>query len=353
MQGRSPPPHPAPAGHPPCRHTLHLRGKLPLALPLALLTLLPCPTALADRQVGLEMGERLPFSRAQLVEAVVLRLPLEQGAGAALVRVGVRGVGRDTVVVELLGRGIRRSVPLLGARGVPAARRVALVIYDLVRDELLLPIPVFPAASRPASHAVDSPAVRPAASRPASPIRARPPRAALTEHPPGGPPRLLLGLLAVAGAGTNGDRATISTTVEASLRLVPALRALLSLGPAFVPPATVNDLSLSLVALPIRVGLAWFPRAGALELRAQVLAQPYWVYGSGGGEQVSHRGLLGGAGVAALYHLRLAWRLWLLLGGGSDVFFNRAELRAHGAPALATERVAFWGGAALAVGLGR
>jgi hypothetical protein len=309
---------------------------------LLALSALPC-TAAAETVVRLELAERLPFSQTELVEAVRLRLQLEEpGATGTVARVAVRRGGQD-VTVELLDYGVKRRVPLLGASGAPAARRVALVIYDLLRDEVALPVPILP-ASRPAS--------RPAARSPAR--RAAPrPRPVILPTPapiaPPGPPLLLLGLLVTAGAGSNVDHASIAATIEGSLRLLPSLRALLGVGPAFVPPFTVDDRSLRLVALPLRVGVAWFPRRGPVELRLLAVAQPYWVRGDG----VSHSGVLGGAGTAAFYHLRLAWRLRLLLGAGLDLFFNRTELRLRGVTALATERVAFWGGAALAVRIGR
>ena len=248
---------------------------------------------------GLRVSGPLPFSQAELHEALALRVrasvPIEVTAttgGDAIVRVGDK----------------QRTVELGDSRGPAAARRVALAVADLTTDVDPLP----------------APAIRSAAPPPDTPSRTR------------------LSLLAGPAGGSNLDGVRFQVALDARLRLVSGLGVFGSAGYAPGPDAAVDGIAISLRSVPLRLGLLW--QLGALELRLGAVAAPYWLDGA----MTSPSGIVAGGGVSALYAIDLAPQLDLVLAAGADAFANRDAFQIHGTNALATNRIATWG----ALGLG-
>jgi TolA-binding protein len=116
------------------RHPL-ARLLLGVAVAVVMVGARPGAGSWARSPVKLRLGGQLPFTRGQLVRAVALRVRTWSAGKSAPVQ--VVALGRGNVLVRLDDR--RRLVPLLGQRGAPAARRVALAIMDLARTRLRLP----------------------------------------------------------------------------------------------------------------------------------------------------------------------------------------------------------------------
>ena len=245
--------------------------------------------------LGLHVSGPLPFSQAELHEALALRVratvPVEVvagPAGEAIVRVG----------------GKERAVDLGDSHGPAAARRVALAVADLATDVDPLPAP-----------AIRSPA----------------------------PPRdSRLSLLAGPAGGSNLDGVRFQLALDGRMRLVRGLGLFASAGYSPGPDASVDGIGVSLRSVPLRLGLGW--QAGAFELRLGAVATPYWLDGM----MTPRSGVVAGGGLAALYAIDLAPNLDLVIAGGADAFANRDDFTIHGNSAVATSRVATWA----ALGLG-
>jgi hypothetical protein len=258
-----------------------------------------------------QLGDGVPCSASELSAALTVRLPAPQGDGE-LPPLQVQMAGADAVAIALAGK--TRVVPVAGLAGVAAARRIALAVVDLARAEAQPP------------------------RAPPLPSRA-PPR-----------PRAQLVLLPTVGAGDGVASVWAAGALGGSVRLHDWLRATLDVGYGGGPNAVRDGLSVDLQYLPIHAGLSFAPRRLDVELRLSAVAEPYWVRG-GPGAPLRASGAVAGVGAAALFLLPARRRVQALVGVGVDAFVNRAEFLVHGAPALATERVAFWAvaGAALTV----
>ena len=117
-----------------------------LSRSLLLVALLAAPAAAERAIVISELGTAAPFSEGELADALRMRLP---PAGAP-VHVAVSATAAGVIVAA---RGASRAVELHGRTGPEAARLVALVVVDLVLDDLAIaPAPPPPpvAAAAPA-----------------------------------------------------------------------------------------------------------------------------------------------------------------------------------------------------------
>jgi hypothetical protein len=161
-------------------------------------------------------------------------------------------------------------------------------------------------------------------------------------------PRALLLLLPSVGAGTSRHTVWLSGALGASLRLHRWLRATLDVGYGGGPSGSAAHVDVALQYLPIRAGLAAAPRRFAVEARLNVLAAPYWVRG-GAPPSLRASGALAALGASALFFVPRRRRVQAVMGAGLDVYLNREQFLVHGSAALATERVAFWAAAGLAV----
>lgn len=273
--------------------------------------------------VALEVSGPLPCSEAELLNAVQLRLRLKPGA--PILRLAKAGLD----AFELSYQGQRRVVPLYGAQGTAAARRLSLAIVDLVFGELEVPLPEVETATPTASPPI-SRVVRPA-----------PPPA-----PEDLPRRYRAGAWLQAGGGSNLDRPNLGLGVEGWLGLSGPWFAGLEFGLGWVPPGEAQGLPVTLWAFPIRAGVAYL--GAPLELRALAFLLPHRVGGGDQSVELGAWGWLAGASLQAGLHFELAPPLELLLLLGLDLAFNRRAYAVGGIEALATERAQLW----LALGLG-
>jgi hypothetical protein len=289
--------------------------RLPGSLVVA--ALLAAGPASASPSIHLVVGDGLPFTGAALGEAVALRAPVADAG----VEVVVEAAGADAVRVRAGGK--ERIVPLSGRSGRAAARWVALALVDLAGEE-----------ATPAALPPEVAAVEPADDSEAAPLEVR---AAPT---PRSTPGTRLALLPTL---TLGDGLAAGATVLVTHR-IGAWTGLASLGVASGPSASLAGVEVSLLAAPIRVGIA--RRAGPLELAAAAVLVP--IHASGG---VGHAGLEVGAGLAAYLRLDLG-PVPLLVGAGADAYATRTELQVRGQTALATPRLGAWVGVGVAWEIG-
>lgn len=253
-------------------------------------------------------AEGLPFSAAELEQAVALRVP----AGVTAARV-VSGADADTVEVSLGPK--RRSVPLGGRRGGLAARWVALTVVDLIGSEA--PPPVLP---------------------PAAPALPRPVAARL----------IGVALPALAVEPTTGQL-LVTGGLGGSLRLYRGLRWTFDASYGGGPEKGVGAVQLALQVLPLRSGPAVYFTRVPIELRLSALVAPYWVRATATEQTAAHQGVVGGLTAAGLAYLPLHRHLRTMVAVGVDLFVNQAEFLAAGQSVFATPRFTIWIGAGLAL----
>ncbi len=240
----------------------------------------------------------LPFSAAELGEALSLRAQLSTAGNPRSVLVDVSAEGAN-VNIELAGR--RHRVALDGERGESAARLVAFAILDLAGDQL------------------DPP------TAPHEDVIARAPIQRSRD---------LAWSIAVWGATGTHDTAAIEVGagVRGPVRVI---------GAAGASRSESHD-RVTLRDVPVRLGLAW--RIGAFDVRATAIgvvetarAQRATIETRfGGGASVTVRPItIGGFAVFA--------------GVGGDVFADPIDYRINGEHVASTERVAWWAG----IGVGR
>jgi hypothetical protein len=257
--------------------------------------------------IRLRIEGEVPFSPVELANAIAVRLPLADDGVEVVVRPGAPGT------VQVAAWGKTRDIEVGDAKGAQAARRVALAILDLVTPE------------------VEPPTLAPLVERPSRPS---------SEAPP-----FELGLVPTIGGGTNLQEVTIGGALDTSFRLAGPLRACASVGfAADTALPTIGNVTLSLQAIPVRVGLAWRGGGSSFELRLLAVAMPYFVDASAATMSVSHTGVTAGVGAALRYAMPLSPLFDLAALIGFDGFATRDDLRVHGVPAVATERMAFWVG---------
>jgi hypothetical protein len=280
----------------------------------------------ASPRVRLTRDGELPFSVEELRAAVALRVEVAEGeATAEELAVTVRSYGIDAAMVSLGDK--ERLVPLGGRKGEAAARRVALAVADLAIAEAELPklAPLAPVAviSKPAAPA----------QHPPPPELPRPPRAVLTLIP-------TVWFSNVIAAGSLG----------ATVAMYGPLRATVEVGVGGGNGSTVDGIGVSLIAAPVRTGLAWRFRSFPLELRASFVVQGYEISAA----PKSVGGALFGAGTSAIIFWRVAPRFAIALTFGIDLFGGkRVEYDIHGTPALTTDQLALWGGVGIAYEVAR
>ena len=290
--------------------------------------------------VELQVQGTLPFSQEALRRAVSLRLVLAASdeKSPSVVSVSVRAV-RGGVEVGVGDK--RRVVDHGGARGTPAARRVALAITDLVMSS-----PALPDLLPPATPAAPVRPVRPDDGARGEVGRARPEATAR------------VGASATIGSGSNLSTVLFTAAVDGALLLSDGLAGFLSIGLAVAPDTTLRGVTISYSSVPLRGGLQWRPPDTEWQLRAAFVLAPHVVTprlaggATGTVPDETHAGVTTGVGAALAYLIPLSDRLDLRVGGGLDVYVDRVEFRIRGTPALATERLAIWIGAGSSWGLG-
>lgn len=293
---------------------------MPTALTPAVLGLLLVTAggAMASQSVAvlLEVGNDLPFTGEMLRHAVSIRLPqqdvsLDTRARDDGIRVQVRRADAGAVLI-VHGHKQRR---LMIAELPPqvAARWVALAITDIIRSDMVVPVTL-----------PSSPVAKPRGS---------------------GPGQRVIGLIGRGGSGSNLDLFQLGLALDGSLKILSAFHGVVAAGVVWSQTSETLDQSAqtSLTMLDLRTGLGWVPSSvPRLQARITFLLLPYWLAGQTEVTQLSHQGVLGGAGAALFYGVRITAHLEGALGLGADLLFNRASFEVRGVPVQATERVMFW-----------
>jgi len=267
------------------------KGCMSVKLVVAVATVCGAPTMLhaGERAVLAEIAPAAPFDAAQLVAAIRLRVP----AGGAAIRVRVSTISGG---VQVVARGNARDIALGGRTGVAAARLVALVLDDLLLDDLAtLPtgLASAPEHGEHGEHARGRPSIGVLGS------------AAGWQYPFGG---LGIDVALPSGHWLLAAEASGGTLIGAPLQLAAAV-------------------------IRISGGL----RAGPLELRGGATLVPVLV-DDGAQDQT----LLAGAGASVRLRVPIAGTMRAVLAGGIDAFATRTTYLRDGMAVLVTPRIAPW-----------
>lgn len=255
---------------------------------VAMLIGAPAVLYAAPRTVIAEIVDEAPFDAVQLAAAIRLRVP----ASGSPIRIRV-SAAPGALRVET--RGSAREVALGGLTGASAARLVALVVDDLLLDDLsTMPAPV--AARR--THATVG--VLGAAG--------------LWQHALGG---LGVDVAVARGAWLMSLDASAGTLIDAPVRMTSA-------------------------TARISGGL----RIDLLELRASALIMPVLV-----SDGVRDQTVLVGVGTSVRLRVPLSDTVRWVLAGGADVFATTTTYLLNGVTIMATPRAAPWVGSGLEIAL--
>jgi hypothetical protein len=242
-------------------------------------------TIRAERAIMAEVPADAPFGAAQLCDAIRLRLAT---AGPA-VRVHVAAIPGG---VRIEARGNAREIGLRGLTGSDAARLVALVIDDLLLDDL-------------ATEPLAAPSL----------VRGAPGRTGAT--------------IGVLGGAAAWQHALGGLGVDVVVPRAPWLVAVEAGG------ATLVDGPVRLTAVVVRIGGG--VRTGPVELRAGATLAPV-IVSDGAGDWT----ILVGAGASARLRLPITESMRAVLAGGVDGFATRTTYVVGGMPIMATPRIAPW-----------
>lgn len=288
----------------------------------------PAPPSPPD-PITLVAPDAVPFSSAELTQALLARSFASDGVTAPTVRVAP--VGEGTVAVEVGSRS--RVVTLAERTGPAAARVVALVIAELLSDDR---------ADREAETAAAESAppvvnVEPAAAPPASLVAVPSPAPARSTPPQ---------RLCLTGGLTRGTGAEelVAGTLDADVLLpieVSGLRLAGSLGLVYMPTrngGTWREVSYSGIAARLLGGTA----IGPVDLYAGPFASGYSIDGFN-----AHAGVLFGGEAVARVAAPVSRSVLLVAAARADVYANRVRVLFADGSGYATPRV----GLSLAVGI--
>jgi hypothetical protein len=271
--------------------------------------------AAATTAVRVSLSGDAPFSAAELDDAVRARVPVAPPDDEGHPRVIVASDGADAVTVRAGDK--TQRVDLGDRRGTAAARIVALVIADLMADELAPSV-----ASAEAAEATDG-AGAAAARAPETPA------------------------VRIAGTvgGSRGVGAQESVCFRADVDVSRPVEGRLvaggSVGLVLIPTRNAGQPDeFSYTAAMARASIGW--RADRLELGAGPFVSPYKLGGT-----TDAAGLLAGAGVTARVVTPLSSRSQLVVAARADGYANRIHVNWLGFGGFATPRLDF----GLAVGL--
>lgn len=268
-----------------------------------------------EHAVRVEIEGTLPFSQETLIEAVRIRVPVST---AAVDRITVRGeAGRITVAY-----GPRTRVLDIGRRTeAGAARRVALVVEDLLRNPVTVDLIPAPDPAPPPLSSPESPPVR-AEAPPAKPL-----------PPPSEPELWRFGLLLGPGVGALEGQPRLLAELDGSIALVGPLRLALSAGGVFTLPVERAGVQVRYTALAAKAGLGFRPIEGAWTLRVAGVFEPYFVSGGEGDHGVV-------PGLEASFRYGFALGALDLVGGvAATGYLQRYEFVVMGSPALTTDQL--------------
>lgn len=274
------------------------------------------------RAAELTLEGPLPFSEAQLAEALALRVP-----SAAKVR--VRAADADAALASCGEK--TRLVPLLGATGPAAARRIALAITDLLEPDLNIPLSALPEPS-PVTATVAA-------------IAAPPPRVVAAAVPPSiVPQEEPLSAITLLGGALGPARLSFSAAADISFAAFDSLSIFGGAGLIFTPPVESFGATLQSWRIPIRGGVGY--RISAFEVRASAVATVHLLFAEdSNGDRYDRSEVLPGAGGSVLYYLPISRTVDFTAAAGADYFVLHRRFTVRAEPVFDTERVVIWGSA--------
>jgi hypothetical protein len=289
--------------------------------------------ALAATAVRVSLSGDASFSAAELDDAVRARVPVAAPGADAAAEAIVTADGADAVVVHAGDK--TQRVDLGDRRGTAAARIVALVIVDLIADELAPAVTPTQRAERSDAADTNAAAVVQAPDAPAVLVRD-----AMTDARAQDALRIAGTAGASRGIGAQEPfcfRADVDVSRPVAGRLVAGG----ALGLVLIPTRHAGQPDeLSYLAGTARASFGW--RANPVELTAGPFLSPYKLGGT-----TDHAGVLAGAGVMARLVTPLAARTQLVVAARADGYANRIHVNWQGFGGFATPRLDF----GLAVGL--
>ena len=268
-------------------------------MPLLTLAALVAPSP-GEAQVA--CSGPLPFSQAEMEEALRARRPLL--GGMARIEVRADDAGRALVRV---GAAERQVADWGGRSGEDAARLVAVLAEDLALAD--------------APMIVSSPA--PAAAAPGT-----------TTH------ALRLGVMLQSPFDQDGAAAHVQPAADVAVDLARGFGAFAGAGYRRVSAGSGFS-TLNLDEVPVRAGVTYKRRW--FELRIGGLVRPYTVGGAG-----AHTGVTWGGTVSGAARWSLGRRWQAVLAAGLDALATRAAFSVNQQPVISTAWVAPWLGAGLA-----
>jgi len=283
--------------------------------------LLAVLVALPGAPEVLDLGPDLGFDEAMLSSAIRTRRP---GWPDTEHTVKLRALGGDAISIDVAGR--HRVVPTSGLSGEARARTVALTVVDVLEGLSLAALTPEP----------PGPPVR----LPEKVISVPPPVIA-----PDGLEPTLLG--AVGGPALVGG---VSAALSGSI--TEELRWLAEVGVWTGPSGRARGVAVSMIDVPIRLGLLLRLRDYGLELGLDGVAIPRFVSATpepGRSElAATDRALFAfGVGARVAWATELAGPLALVLATGVDALMSASAVEVEGTTAVDTEHVRLWGGLGL------
>jgi hypothetical protein len=284
----------------------------------------------ATTAVRVSLSGDAPFSAAELSDAVRARMPVAPADADGDPQVIVAADGVDAVIVHAGDK--TQRVDVGDRRGTAAARIVALVIADLIADELAPTV-----VTAQAAEATDGPGATARRELETSAVLVRDATASAREQD----------TVRIAGTmgGSRGVGAQESvcfrTDVDVSRPVEGRLVAGAGVGLVLIPTRNVGQPDeFSYTAGMAGASLGW--RADSFELAAGPFVSPYKLGGT-----ADHAGVLAGAGVMARLVKPLPARVRLVVAARADGYANRIHVNWQGFGGFATPRLDF----GLAVGL--
>jgi hypothetical protein len=291
------------------------------------------PHALAATAVRVSLSGDPPFSAVELVDAVRARVPVASPDADAAAEAIVTADGADAVVVHAGDK--TQRVDLRDRRGTAAARIVALVIVDLIADELAPAVtPERTADGSDAAVGSDAAGAR-SPETPAVLVRDATASARAQDT------------MRIAGTvgGSRGvgpqESVCFRADVDVSRPIDGRLVAGGGVGLVLIPTRNSGQPDeFSYTAAMVRASIGW--RADRFDLGVGPFVSPYKLGGT-----TDDAGVLAGAGMTARLVTPLSSRAQLVVAARADGYANRIHVNWQGFGGFATPRLDF----GLAVGL--
>lgn len=261
------------------------------------------------KPVRVVIGDGVPFSPAQLTEAIAARAVVPAGT-----EVRVDGAGDGAVSVAVGQR--RRRVVLGPRRGVAAARQVALAAADL-----LIPLAA-PEMAPAAARAAPKPSAEAKAERPVARTAAPMPPAVTVEEEAPPKPVHYAAMSHILAGDAEGASPLTAVSMEIGVPVGASFLAGFELGVAAAVDTDGFPGERAMIAVPVRLGMGRRYGDGMFAWRTSAIAIPYKIRHCG---QTLYSGAKLGLGATARVLLPVGDHLSTVIGFGIDAFLPSFE----------------------------